>query len=614
MTDFKENDIVKFNVDRTEYYGKVMHVTPKKITVCDLDDYDEYTIKKDKAVLLEPIYLTKDTYRKLARYEITLQDIIKDNVAENIVNVDNYIITLEDIYCALNKFSNETINTETLAIEWFDYFNYVLQETTYENEPDFFYNRNRVLSDISDALMNLIFYDFEEDFKDAFIALGNFLEDENKSVSERRYPERAQIDLLYSLKDNSSLNLASNEEAELYRLFADELAEKGNRYGLSAVGYGCYGGNRVFPCDWKRAEECMLRLIEIVDYMPGQAFYANTLGYIYYYGRTTDGVPDYEKAYKYFSFAAFNQIYEAEYKIADMYYNGYGVPKSPETAKNIVSRLYEENIKYIENGEFDCKFADIAFRMGNYCKDTNDPYESDFDEMLKYYYQADFAIRMRMKHTNYYGDCKVAKAIDNALAETKEMVNFKPQKKIEWLSIYSIFHDYLSSGNWLDVRAKKMATGKIKLIFKPHSKWQEKYTGRVFITIPELDMCGFYDSLTVIVNPLGEEIDPPEEQFTVDRMDYHTFYFDGFPVMFCDNCTFEIKKPKTDIKKYRFVSVVFGQGGKSYDYLCNNESSKIGDKINVVVNNEEKEVTVVNIFEKSEYELALPIKKYKQIT
>ena len=275
--------------------------------------------------------------------------------------------------------------------------------------------------------------------------------------------------------------------------------------------------------------------------------------------------------------------------------------------------MSQKNIKYIENGEFDCKFADIALRMGNYCKDTNDPYESDFDEMLKYYYQADFAVRMRMKQTNYYGDCKVAKAIDNALAETKEAIEFKTQNKIEWLSICSIFHDYLSSGNKLDVRAKKMAAGKIKLIFKPHSKWQEKYTGRVFITIPDLDMCGLYDSLTVIVKPLGEEIDYPEEQFTVDRMDYHAFYFDGFPVMFCDNCIFEIKKPKTDSKKYRFVSVVFGQGGKSYDYLCDDESIKIGDKIKVTANNEGKEVTVVSIFEKTENEASLPIKRYKQI-
>ncbi len=613
MTDFKIDDIVKFTVEDVEYYGRVTNVTSKKISVCDLDEYDEYIISKDKAVFVEPVYLNKDTYQKLARYEITLPDVIKANVVENIVNVDNYIVTLEDIYCALKKFCGKTIDIDKFDTEWFEYFNYVLQETTYENEPDFFYNRNAVLSKTADALMELVFYDFEEDFTDAFIALGNFLEDESKSVSERRYPEWAQVDLLYSLKDNCSLNIASDEEAELYKKFAEELAEKGNKQGLLAVGYGCYGGDRVFPCDWKRAEECMLRLIDTVDYMPDQAFYANTLGYIYYYGRTTEGVPDYEKAYKYFSFAAFNRIYEAEYKVADMYYNGYGVPKSYDTARTIVSRLYEENLKYIQNGQFDCKFADIAFRMGNYCKDINNPYQSDFDEMLKYYYQADFAIRMRMKETNHYGDTKVAEAISNVLTETKEAIGFKAKNKIEWLSIYSIFQDHLSAGNWLDVKAKEMASGKIKLIFKPHSKWHEKYNGKLFITIPEIDMCGLYDSLTVIVKPLGEETLCPEEQFTVDRMDYNVFYFDGFPVMFCENCTFEIKKPKTKEEKYRFVSVVFGQGGKSYDYLCDDESIKIGDKIKVTANSEEKEVTVVGIFEKAESEIFLPIKSYKRI-
>ena len=126
-------------------------------------------------------------------------------------------------------------------------------------------------------------------------------------------------------------------------------------------------------------------------------------------------------------------------------------------------------------------------------------------------------------------------------------------------------------------------------------------------------MCGFYDSLTVIVKPLGNETLCPDEQFTVDRMDYNAFYFDGFPVMFCENCTFEIKNPKTDNKKYRFVSVIFGQGGKSYDYLCDDESIKIGDRIKVIANDEEKEVIVVGIFEKNESEMFLPIKKYKRI-
>ena len=47
------------------------------------------------------------------------------------------------------------------------------------------------------------------------------------------------------------------------------------------------------------------------------------LGYIWYYGRTE--TIDYEKAFHYFSMARQNPV--AEYKIADMYHNGYYVEK-----------------------------------------------------------------------------------------------------------------------------------------------------------------------------------------------------------------------------------------------------------------------------------------------
>ena len=57
----------------------------------------------------------------------------------------------------------------------------------------------------------------------------------------------------------------------------------------------------------------------------------------------------------------------------------------------------------------------------------------------------------------------------------------------------------------------------------------------------------------------------------------------------------------------------FTPNGGSYDYLCDNENIKIGDKIIVPANDEEKEVTVVNIFEKTESETALPIKSYKKV-
>lgn len=613
MPDFKIDDIVKFVVDGCQYYGKVTKVTQKKIYVYDLYEYNNYSVAAEKAVLVEPVYLDKEKYRKLARYEITVQDIIEDKVIDVIVNKDNYIITLEDILCTLKKFVNEVKDRELFYIQWLCYFVREIMEVEYATDENEFYNDNIVLNRIKDAFVNDVFDDSDCDYETEVKNLERYLGDKNKPLTKRYYPEYAKVNLLKLFEEEGILNNADNETVELYKRFAKELCERKNHLGLKTVGYGSYGGNRAFSCDWKKAEKCMLELIETVDYMPDKAFYANTLGYIYYYGRTNNGVAQYEKAYKYFSFAAFNQIYEAQYKIADMFKNGYGVIKSFETANNIICRLYDENIKYIEDGHFDCKFADIAFRMGKYCENEEEFYESDFDNMLKYYYQADFAIRMRMKKADHYGDQTVAKSICEALDKTKKAIDFKPQSKVILYSIVSIFFDYLSKGNWLDVKAKTLSSGNIKLIFKAHRNRRDKYPKRLFITIPELDMCGFYDELTVIVKPTSEDVFCPDEAFVIDKIEHDALYFDGFPCMFYDDCVFEIRKPNKCDEKHRFVSVKFSQGGKSYDYLCDNENIKIADKVKVNVGDEEKEVTVVEVFEKTEAESFLPMKSYKRI-
>ncbi|MDD6021323.1 MAG: hypothetical protein PUB94_01480 [Oscillospiraceae bacterium] len=104
-----------------------------------------------------------------------------------------------------------------------------------------------------------------------------------------------------------------------------------------------------------------------------------------------------------------------------------------------------------------------------------------------------------------------------------------------------------------------------------------------------------------------------EEQFQIDEIQYGSFYYDGLAVLICKDCEFEIKRPKSDSRKHRFISVRFTPGGKSYDYLCDDTDIKVGDTITVPADGEEKEATVVNIFEKTESETSLPIKAYKSL-
>ena len=62
------------------------------------------------------------------------------------------------------------------------------------------------------------------------------------------------------------------------------------------------------------------------------------LAYIWYYGRT--GKTDYEKAFYWFSKAG--DDINAQYKIADMYKNGYNVEKDMQKYREIIEHLYKE--------------------------------------------------------------------------------------------------------------------------------------------------------------------------------------------------------------------------------------------------------------------------------
>ena len=64
----------------------------------------------------------------------------------------------------------------------------------------------------------------------------------------------------------------------------------------------------------------------------------NCHGYVWYYGRT--GTRDFKKAFEYFTLAAETGDITAEYKLADMYKNGYYVEKDYEKYKEIIEKLY----------------------------------------------------------------------------------------------------------------------------------------------------------------------------------------------------------------------------------------------------------------------------------
>ena len=217
--------------------------------------------------------------------------------------------------------------------------------------------------------------------------------------------QRYQIVLAFS-DDTSNV---SKSRRELFKRIIDEECENGNETAMRIKGYGCYGGDKVFDCDWEESRKWVTKLFE----KDGNPYYANTLGYIYYYGRCNNGVPEYEKAFQYFSVGAAHDLYESMYKIADMFLGGKGCIKSPETSAHIVFKLYQDSRPKFCTGE-DAKFADIALRWAAHWQRRE-----RYSDAFYHYLEADYAIKKRLKKSDFFGDKKVHENITKSIEEVK---------------------------------------------------------------------------------------------------------------------------------------------------------------------------------------------------
>ncbi len=123
------------------------------------------------------------------------------------------------------------------------------------------------------------------------------------------------------------------------------------------------------------------------------------LGYIWYYGRT--GKVDYEKAFGYFQRSAVLGNIQSEYKIADMYKNGYFVEKDYDKYKSIIEKLYvqikDELNLFKPVPEIYTRLASIRVKEGN------------LDEAIALYYYAKAFLARRLIYSNFFGNLSIMK-------------------------------------------------------------------------------------------------------------------------------------------------------------------------------------------------------------
>ena len=394
-----------------------------------------------------------------------------------------------------------------------------------------------------------------------------FEEDSNLPAESRRFSVRMREKFIMQLDNDILLQESDEGTRKMWRKFTDELAELGNFNAMRIKAYACYGGNSVYECDWKESA----RLLEFLwkKHSFGQA--ANTLGYIYYYGRLDpDGKPDYEKAFFYFAIGSTYGIIESKYKLADMFVNGYYVARNEKLAREMIGDLYAETKYAFESGNIGCDFADIAYRMGKLFRDIS-KFELDpaarkgaLEVSKIYLLQARFAIDLRIEQNYTYGDDNVKENIVRLLDEVSS-VQARAEK--------SVFHSYnpifvslftdSKPGSLYNVEMHKYKNGNIR--FKVSRKPSQDYNQLPFslVVLPWFDEClftehmdftlaGVEDSKMYSISQGGAEVQP-EPKFLVDRIrTEESDYLDNFTLLFYrnDEVVYEVSAAEIIYKSY----------------------------------------------------------------
>jgi len=490
--------------------------------------------------------VSADQLKAFARYELGMHDIrgtAADDEPVSLEMPEHYRITLDDLEAAAAVIrSRGDMDAQEFISDWLDPLFYLFYDAleigqacgrvSQEDEAaDSSALTEPLLPDTQSAVMELIisaleadmyqWYEIRSETVEETVSLkriakyiSHYRENLELPVTERRYTGDVKRRFIRRLESEDVLDSADEDTKILGRRFIDELCGKGDTDALRIKGYACYGGNALFECDWKSSAKCMKKLLK-----RGCGYAANSLGYIYYYGRI-DGDPDYRKAFKYFSIGITYGYYQSFYKISDMYANGLYVPKNIQLAYSIVARIYDENMAMLCSGDMKSSFADLAYRMGNFYMDgaAGSEDEDNYEAAYKYYLEAEFAIRQRMKAEDIYGDAVVLEHIEKGLEEAGQ--HLRLSKRSVECGRPDIIADFAEGIGYSRYRIKldELKNDRCRITMKRLPlRGAKAYES--LVTVPYISSCVLTDRLSVTATAVSDIWQDPEpDELIIDEL------------------------------------------------------------------------------------------------
>ena len=465
-------------------------------------------------------------------------------------------------------------------------------------------------------LYDMLFYEAilkKEDFNDLKDLLEIWIKSGGRDYSDSiKHKIAAQY-------DSDNIDKQSEKTQKLFKACLDyDCDVKRDPKSIQRRGYCYYSGTKVYPNDWIKARDAF------IDYyhLTGDASAANTLGYIYYYGRCNGGEPEYEEAFKYFSIGHAYTYFESTYKLADMLAHGYGVVKDGDSANHLYWSVYNQNHFRFIRGDFESKFADAALRIGNCYRDGIGTMKS-LEKAYRYYLQADYAIRKRIAMANHYGDTVVFNGIQKALFDVR--AEYTEKGRVEKFE-YPVWTKWaLIEHRRCKITIKELKNGVLGLDVSPLKRRDEEKAPMMLITVPKADYCELKKKIRIKTAQESEfKTVSGKPEIVFDSIEYDwderktTFYLydDVVGEIVTDNYLFTApakKKVELTGNIYHVVSITFENSGRTYDYLCDDETVAEGDLVVVNGYDGEKTVKVVAVRDRYESELCLPLERFKKI-
>ncbi len=437
----------------------------------------------------DKIHFGPEELKELVRFEWNQDyfnnDNSDDNLYERLVISGSYRPTFHDLVTACRNMLDKEIDYDGYLIWQYLVFEEIAEyygcweqggvDNAFwpKSEDDLLRAMKSILDEISyNDESDDVDGDMIEGLNEVILEAENFEYNKNHDMHEWKLSEYQIRRILEGFVERS--DKVPNSRKDLFRSIVESECEKENTEALYIKGYGCYGGDEIFECDWNESKKLITKLFELTE----EPQYANTLGYIYYYGRCNGGVPEYEKAFQYFSVGAVHGLLESVYKQADMFLAGKGCIKAPKTAELIIWNLYREVRTRFCHGE-DAKFADIALRMA-----AADERHGDFEAAYSYYLEADYAIKKRLQKSTFFGDKTVQDKIAKSIAEVKSKLPddyFKDEIVKDFpFWIGAMLYDKCMS----KVDITKVGDNRYKIRVEREKK---EHPGKALVVIPELE-------------------------------------------------------------------------------------------------------------------------------